>query len=144
MQKGYNLSQITILEAQNRIGGRVNTVPYGMQIQLLYFPKKDYYKLKLIKCYRFKYHRNWRSVGAWQKRWLYASVVIFNDKWSWSVIRMGTNGVQIPDAQINQWWNVYDAIIALADKASARTNQSMGDFFVTQFDTQLFDLSAIF
>ena len=28
-QKGYSLSQITILEAQNRIGGRVNTVSHG-------------------------------------------------------------------------------------------------------------------
>ena len=64
--------------------------------------------------------------------------------WANNVDTAYTNGVQIPDAQINQWWNVYDAIIALADKASARTNQSMGDFFVTQFDTQLFDLSAIF
>jgi hypothetical protein len=33
VQKGYSLSQITILEAQNRIGGRVNTVSYGEKSQ---------------------------------------------------------------------------------------------------------------
>ena len=55
--------------------------------------------------------------------------------WANNVDTAYTNGVQIPDAQINQWWNVYDAILALADKASAPSNQSMGDFFITQFDT---------
>ena len=52
--------------------------------------------------------------------------------WANNVDTAYTDGVQIPDAQINQWWNVYYEILILADKASARTNQSMGDFFVTQ------------
>lgn len=56
--------------------------------------------------------------------------------WANNVDTAYTNGAQIPDAQINQWWNVYDAIIALADKASAPSNQSMGDFFVNQYGTQ--------
>ena len=52
--------------------------------------------------------------------------------WANNVWTAYTNGVQITDAQINQWWNVFDSILSSADKASAPSNQSVGDFFTAQ------------
>lgn len=36
-EEGFDPSQITILEAENRIGGRVHTVQYGELLNLLYY-----------------------------------------------------------------------------------------------------------
>lgn len=47
VEKGFDPDRITILEAENRIGGRIHTVPHG---NFIYFKDSNIFCLKCYLC----------------------------------------------------------------------------------------------